>query len=633
MKIVSIMWSSYINMLLKAGKKLGVELKVYSTRSLEEHPEKVEEALHYMNQADVILLCRTSDMFRDGIEKRLKNIKKPIVCVGHDPSYWLLSNVNSKIVANCYSYFIIGGEENFLNLIKYIGKEVLNLNYEVNPPKELPWEGIYHPDKQYFEDIEQYLAWYSKPEKPLIGILFSRISWIDKNLAIENALIRELEKRDLGVIPAFSYSLRDEGIGAKGMAEVIQSYFFKDGKPIIQALIKLIPFLIDNASKDEKNNSNILKKLNVPVFEPVLTPYKSIEEWENGELNNEIGWSIAMPEFEGVIEPIIIGSTKEERIAIEERCGKVAERIRKWVMLRNKPVEKRKVAFILHNNPCAGVEASVGGAAHLDSLESVARILKRMKEKGYKVEAPENGKHLITHIMEKKAISEFRWTPVEEIVKRGGALALINKEEYEAWFNTLSSKVRQKLIEAWGEPPGEAMVYENSIVVTGICLGNAIVCVQPKRGCYGARCDGQVCKILHDPDIPPTHQYLATYNYIENIFKADVIVHVGTHGNLEFLPGKGVGLSCNCYPDIAIGSMPHLYIYNADNPAEGIIAKRRSYACLIDHMQVVMTQGELYEELEELDRLLEEYENAKHDKARAHALEHLIIESIKKIQA
>ena len=120
------------------------------------------------------------------------------------------------------------------------------------------------------------------------------------------------------------------------------------------------------------------------------------------------------------------------------------------------------------------------------------------------------------------------------------------------------------------------MVHEGKILITGVRFGNVLVCVQPKRGCYGSRCDGQVCKILHDPACPPPHQYLATYHYLESVFGAHAVVHVGTHGNLEFLPGKAIALSEDCFPDIAIGSLPNLYIYNSDNPPEGTIAKRRS---------------------------------------------------------
>ena len=174
-----------------------------------------------------------------------------------------------------------------------------------------------------------------------------------------------------------------------------------------------------------------------------------------------------------------------------------------------------------------------------------------------------------------------------------------------------------------------AMVLNGDILVTGVRWGNAVVCIQPKRGCAGSRCDGQVCKILHDPSVPPPHQYIATYRWLQDGFGADVVVHVGTHGNLEFLPGKSVGLSGACFPDLALHEVPHVYIYNSDNPPEGVIAKRRSYAELVDHMQTVMVQSGLYDALEELDRLLGEWEQARAGNPnRAHQLEHLIREGI-----
>ena len=174
------------------------------------------------------------------------------------------------------------------------------------------------------------------------------------------------------------------------------------------------------------------------------------------------------------------------------------------------------------------------------------------------------------------------------------------------------------------------MVYDGKILVTGLRFGNAVVCVQPKRGCAGARCDGQVCKILHDPSVPPPHQYIATYKWLSREFGADAVVHVGTHGNLEFLPGKATGLSSGCLPDVAIDTMPNLYIYNADNPPEGTIAKRRSNAVLVDHMQTVMVQGELYGDLDELERLLAEYARYRQvEPAKAHTISHMIMDRVK----
>ena len=350
------------------------------------------------------------------------------------------------------------------------------------------------------------------------------------------------------------------------------------------------------------------------------------------------------PEFEGAIEPLVIGATSgfngdkgESYLAMEERVEKLTARVERWMRLRQKPNREKKVAFILHNNPCASVEATVGGGAHLDTLESVAHILQRMRGAGYLVDAPESGKAIIDEIMGKKAISEFRWTPIEEIVSKGGAIAQVTPETYAAWFAELPTATQARMAEAWGNPPGElkdgippAMVYEGKIVVTGIRYGNALVAVQPKRGCAGTRCDGEVCKILHDPSVPPPHQYVATYKWISREFAADVIIHVGTHGNLEFLPGKGTALGPSCLPDIAIDTLPHLYIYNADNPPEGTIAKRRSYAVLVDHMQTVMVQGELYGDLEQLERLLEEYEKYRTiESGKAHTISHMIADQVK----
>ncbi|AKB75854.1 CobN component of cobalt chelatase involved in B12 biosynthesis [Methanosarcina lacustris Z-7289] len=652
MKIVSITWNSYIPILLEAAEELGIELEAYYSKILEENPEETEKVFSACEHADAIFIYHIANPFWEEFYERLEPLKTriPVICVGSDPSSFTLSSVKLEIAATCFSYIIYGGKENFGNMLCYLLKEVLGTELEVKPPEKIPWDGLYHPDAgEMFSSLREYLDWYGPLKDKTVGLLISRTSWVNNDLEIEKTLIRDFENLGLSVIPVFAYSLKDEELGSRGMNEVIEAYFMENGKTVIDALVKLSPFFIMSSKNKEDESScaakgvELLQKLDVPVFQPVISNYVTVEQWQESQgLSTEIGWGVAMPEFEGVIEPILIGAGKNEgnyigRTPIQERCSKLASRVLKWITLRKKPINQRKVAFILHNRPCTGVEGSVGDAANLDSLESAARILNRMQEAGYTVSPPLDGKELIETILKRKAISEFRWTPINEIVKNGGVLAFVEKEEYEQFFNTLSPNVRQRVIESWGNPPGEevngipaAMVYENKIVVTGIQYGNAVVCVQPKRGCAGARCDGKVCKILHDPDVPPTHQYLATYRYLENTFGADVLVHVGTHGSLEFLPGKGVGLSGDCYPDIGIGTIPHLYIYNSDNPPEGTVAKRRSLACLVDHMQTVMTSGGLYGSLEELDRLLGEYEQVKYDKGRAHALKHLILDEIKK---
>jgi len=666
-RLVVIMWNSYLPLLVEAARKISdFELILFSSKKIENDPALLERALLEAEKAEAVVLYRASEGFWEEVENRFKTLgqKIPVVWVSHDPTFWGLSSVETEIPATAYQYLVYGGEENFVNLLKYFGQRLLGLPLDPLPPKKMPWEGLYHPKApSVFERVEDYLAWYRDYRgliRPMVGILFSRHYWVNQNLEVEDTLIEELEAQGLNVLPAFSYSLRDEGLGTKGSAEVVREVFLnREGRPRIEALVKLQPFFLGCATTRNLSDTRVaasgvelLKRLGVPVFQPVTSYYKSIEEWEEDTqgLSNDIGWAVALPEFEGVIEPFFLGAVKrqedqatgaivERRMPVRERCRRLAERVSRWIRLRQKPPKERKIVFVLHNNPCASVEATVGAGAHLDTLESVARIMARLKEAGYTVEgAPENGRELIQAILERKAISEFRWTTVEEIVRKGGALTLVPLEQYLCWWKEFPEKVRKRVRETWGDPPGQevngvppAMVYQGKIVVTGLKFGHIVVCVQPKRGCAGPRCDGRVCKILHDPDIPPPHQYLATYRYLEEIFGADVIIHVGTHGNLEFLPGKGVGLSEACLPDLVIHRVPHLYIYNADNPPEGIIAKRRSYAVLVDHMQTVMTESGLYDELEELARYLGEYEQAKlGDQGRAHALKHLILDLIHK---
>jgi cobaltochelatase CobN len=657
-KIVAIMGHGFPLTMHKAKElvKDSLEISVYFSKYLDEGKEDLELAFQDMEEADLIFFNRFEDeIIWSELENKAKELGKPVVCCSSEPALWTLSTVSLDIVAQCRIYLVYGGAENYARMLRYLVVEILGEQLEYQEPVPFPWQGIYHPDvDQVFADVTEYLTWYTWKEAPTVGLLFPRYNWINNNLAVENLIIKLLEEKGFNVIAAFCCSSEDIELGIKSPGDMVRACFFNDEcYPRIRALIKLFSSSLEAKTwRDEYQNEKVasagvslLERLNIPVFHPVVSSYRTIEEWiaDPQGLSSEISWSISMPEFEGVIEPLYIGGVgrdgdMEFRDPQPERCQHLVDRVANWIRLAEKPVTERKVAFILHNNPCASVEATVGGGAKLDTLESVARILQQMQKEGYTVDIPADGKELIDNIMDHKAISEFRWTTTDEIVSKGGALKLVPVEEYCQWFDTLSPHIRKRVSDAWGNPPGEelngvpaAMVYEGKILVTGVQYGNAVICVQPKRGCAGPKCDGQVCKILHDPDIPPPHQYMATYRFIERDFKADVIIHVGTHGNLEFLPGKGAGLSQDCYPDLGIGDMPHLYIYNADNPPEGVIAKRRSYATLVDHMQTVMTEGGLYDELAELDRYLEEYEKAKiADPTRAHMLEHMIIEEIKK---
>ncbi|MCQ8903530.1 MAG: cobaltochelatase subunit CobN [Methanothrix sp.] len=639
MRLRALTWASDKALLVQAGAELNIDLRVWSVQELSD-PGAMEECRSSLNEADLILVHPTHDgMFDD-----LLNINKPIISFGFDPSLWTYSRcVSPKVVATVNTYVVYGGLENIKNMLLYIGREVLGLDLSCREPQETLWQGIYHPDaERAFETVEEYLEWRPFRHKHTIGILFFRTYWANRDLEIVDGLIRALE-REFNVIAAFGLgSVGSRQTNAKQIDQVVREFF--SGR--VELIINL-QSVFHAGSVEVSINS--LKELDIPVIHPLTLYHKTEDEWKTdfrGMDPSEIGWSIALPEFEGLIENIAVGVAErkdmwgdevETHRPIGERVERLVNRIRAWIRLRSKPRAERRIAFVLHNSPCASVEATVGAAAHLDTLESVARIMSRLSELGYQLDTfPGNGKELIEDILNHKAISEFRWTTVSEIVSKGGALALVDPYDYERWFNGLPEESRSRICQAWGRPPGEPrdglpapMLHEGKIVVTGRRYGNVVVCVQPKRGCAGARCDGQACRILHDPETPPTHQYLATYKYLERDFGADVIIHVGTHGNLEFLPGKSVALSENCFPDIAIGDLPHLYIYNSDNPAEGTVAKRRSYAVTVDHMQTVMTTAGLYGELKELDDRIDEYRRAE-DHGRRHALKHIILELLER---
>ncbi len=660
--IVAVMWSSYVPTFLAAAETdPSLTLRIFSQKALETDVDQIDAFCDQAATARVILLYRTNDGFWSEVDARLETLVRPdqkVVATSFDPTQWGQGpGANPAAGARVHAYLAAGGLENTRRLLSYLAS-LGGAGATVEDPEPLPWQGLLHPpDPQVYPSVAAYRDAHPARGQATVGLLFSRHTLTNTDGALEAALITALEARGLDVLPVFSDGVPDAAAGSLGPLGAAARYFCDpDGRPVIQALMNLHFFFLGRQPEADVAETGVaaqtvafFTKLDVPVFKPVVSYSKSAAEWADDPqgLIGEATFGIAMPEFEGNIEPIIMacsrkvedsssGATYEVREPIAERIERIAARIARWVRLANKPTTERKVVFVLHKNECAGLEAGIGGAGGLDSGQSIVAVMRRMAAAGYRVgPIPESGEALLQTILARKAIAEFRWTTVDEIIAKGGHLALLDTETYNGWYARLPEAARRAQTAAWGEPPGQAMngvppamVYEGKIVITGLDFGNVAVMMQPKRGCAGARCDGQVCKILHDPDVPPPHQYIATYMYMDRVFGADVIVHVGTHGNLEWMPGKGAGLSAACWPDIAVGDLPHLYIYNADNPAEGVVAKRRSYAVLVDHLQTTMTTADTYGGLQDLEDLLGEYRRCDQDPARAHQLEHLIRQAV-----
>ncbi|MTJ93798.1 MAG: cobaltochelatase subunit CobN [Desulfovibrio sp.] len=663
-----IVWSSHMAALQEAAACLpgDVCVRILCSRDVEEQPEACLDAI---DAARAVFVFRGADAAWNLLDDRLKlaGANVPVVCVASDPGAWALSSVVPQTAERAYRYLSYGGAENAARLMQFM----LMLAYgqpveSVADPLLMPWEGLWHPEapEPFFENVNTYSAWYNDfaQRKGLrghsVGLLFGRHYWVNSMTQAETALVQALEARGLRVLPAFSNSLHDAALGNKGGVRWAREVFLDASQQCrVQALIKLLPYFSrEKCMEDDpaafvgddspaRDNVRLFRTMDVPVFQPVFTSAKTVEAWQADPqgLGSEVAWAVALPEFEGVVEPFFLGGTAPEksldsvayRAPVAERVQRLAARVDRWLALQAKPVAQRRVAFILHNDPCSSAEATVGGAAGLDTPASLCALLRDMREAGYDVQVPENSNALMRMILDRKAVSEFRWTSVQEISAKGGVLARIPLAQYERWAAAWPAEAHERIDAAWGRPgQGKdglppAMTLDGHLLVTGISLGNAVVCVQPKRGCAGSRCDGQVCRILHDPDIPPPHQYIATYRWLQDGFGADAIVHVGTHGTLEFLPGKACGLSAACLPDVALHEVPHLYIYNADNPAEAVMAKRRSYAALVNHMRPPQVSGGLHDKLEALDNHLGQWGEARRrDPARAHQLEHLIREAM-----
>ncbi|MGL4762012.1 MAG: cobaltochelatase subunit CobN [Sarcina sp.] len=629
------------------------DLKLYSSKLLLEGKQSITELYKDIETCDVMLLNRTSsDQVWGEIEGAVDESKKEKIYVGDELiAYANKDKEQLEKSVKCNEYFTCNGRWNLINMIKFILNDSFDLDYEYEEAKELPWDGIFHPQYDgYFTELEEYLEFKPKGDKGTIGLLTSRSYWINEDTKIEEEFIKIIESKGYNVIPVYTYYNRDKEKGDVAHAQALKQFFFdKNGNPCVDAVVKLVSFGLIEPNYNYNNDGRektLLQKLNCPIFKPIVSGNMTIEEWEkdlDGAVK-DIQWGIALPEMEGNIEPVFVGAVekdgeREQRTPIPERCQRVVNRAINYIKLRKKENKDKKVVFVVNNNPCASIEANVGSAANLDGLQSIVNMMNAMKDKGYTVEnIPKDGKALAKEVLDRKAISEFRWTTVNEIVEKGGCLDLVTKDEYMKWFNKFSEKTKAKIINDWGNPPGEekfgvppSMIYEEKIVISGIQFGNVIFCVQPKRGCSGPGCDGKVCKILHDPAVAPTHQYIATYRWFEEKFGADVVIHMGTHGNLEFLPGKAVGLSKDCYPDICIGNLPYINVYNSDNPPEGTIAKRRALATIVDHMQTVITDGEAYGPLADLENLINQYEMMKYKQnGQEHILEHLIAEAIVK---
>lgn len=627
----------------QAAHKQKIELRTY-TSAMMDTPRKKQEILKDIQRASqngkVVLLFSSH-----GMDKELEDFFKILptnICVlpiGADAILLNRGSVDAKHVTRINEYQSYSGEENVFRMMAYIRKYLFEDPTAPIPlePIKMPFDGIYSlVNNQVYYDISSFLEAQDKKFDIYVGMLSHRSSWLNQNLQVESSLIEALNQINIGVIPVFSSGEKSEIVQSYDFEEIVEHYFSINGQLFIQGLINFQMHLIkaQNGLSIAENSVRLFQKIDIPVFHPISSYFTDLAKWKENvnPLAMELQSAYLNPEMAGMIEPVLVGGRDQktqEMIAQKENIAFFARRVKKWAALRTKSNHEKKLALVLHNSVCSGVEATVGKAFGLDAFESAVSLMHRLNQEGYQIEnIPESGEALKNIILQKKAFSDFRWTSVEDILESGGCLYKMPvHNEYLNYFHQLTPEMQKQMLDSWGTPPGEGMVKGDDLIITGVQFGNLTIMVQPKRGCYGAKCTGEVCRILHNPHCPPTHQYLATYRYIEDVLKADAIIHLGTEGSLEYLPGKGNGLGQECWPYAVVGSLPNLYPYHAGVLSEGTIAKRRSNAVLLSYYPA-SSSGFDEKSLRLMDKLNEycesyQLQNAQEETLREQIIHHL----------
>jgi magnesium chelatase subunit H len=485
-------------------------------------------------------------------------------------------------------YWLAGSEENLRNMMRFLitryasgPRSGLRSGASVDPPVEYPDVGVYHPDlpRRLSASLVDLPG---SSEKGTVGLLLLRSYLLAGNSAHYDGVIAALEARGLRVIPAFA-----AGLDAR---PAIERFFVKDGVTQIDALVSLTGFSLVGgpAYNDSKAAEETLAALDVPYIAAHPVEFQSIEQWESsdrGLLPVESTMMVAIPELDGSAGPIVFGGRSQaadsarDMVAHQERSAMLAARVAKMVALRRSTRAERKVGIVLFNfPPNAG---NTGSAAFLSVFESLYRTLTALKRDGYSIDLPSSVEDLRERIISGNA-SQFG--AMANVYKRIPASDHVRRERY------------LKQIEAqWGPAPGKQQSDGASIFVLGERFGNAFVGIQPAFGF-----EGDPMRLLFEKGFAPTHAFSAFYRFMREDFGAQVVLHFGTHGALEFMPGKQSGMSSACWPDRLIGDLPNLYLYASNNPSEGTIAKRRIGATLISYLTPPIAHAGLYRGLIDL---------------------------------
>lgn len=561
-------------------------------------------------QLIVLRLLGSVRQWEDGFAA-LAATNLPLVVLGGEqtPDAELMSHstVPIGVAADAHRYLAEGGPVNLAQLHAFLSDTVLLTGEGFDPPTVIPAWG-----------------WADRPGeadgKPLrIGVLYYRAHETSGNAGFAHALADAIDATGEAVgLPIFSSSLRaapDELYDALGTLDALIVTVLAAGGTT--------PAGASAGGDDESWDVERMAALDIPVLQ-ALCLTSSRDEWEesdDGVTPLDSANQIAIPEFDGriITAPFsfkeIDADGLPRYVADAERCARVAGIAVNHARLRRIPNAEKRVALMLSAYPTK--HSRVGNAVGLDTPVSTIRLLRAMVEAGYDLTGGPDGE-LIEQLLAMDDDSAAGDALIHALIDAGGqdeewltnaqlndSHARIGADDYRRWTADVHPDLMADIVEAWGEAPGRLFVNDaNEIVLATLQAGNVVLLIQPPRG-FGEN----PVAIYHDPDMAPSHHYLAAYRWLEHGFGADAVVHLGKHGSMEWLPGKNAALSASCATDAVIGNLPLIYPFLVNDPGEGAQAKRRAHAILVDHLIPPMARAESYGDIARLEQLLDEYAN------------------------
>lgn len=463
-------------------------------------------------------------------------------------------------------------------------------------------------DEQISQSSEHSVIFTPLSSFASVGILFYRAHHLAGNTGVIEAIAAALIQRGLRPVPIYVSALKDRDV-----QQALLSLCQTDREQPVELLINTTSFAIADIARPAAG-FDLWRALNIPVLQAIcsVSPREYWQANSQGLTPRDIAMNVALPEVDGRIITRAIsfkaaqtgaGSQIQTDVVMYEpegdRVNFVADLAARWIKLRQTPPSDRKIALILANYP--NRDGRMANGVGLDTPASCLKILQALKRSDYSVaDLPETGDELMAQLAQgiTNDPESYGLRPVAQT---------LSVADYQPFFECLPATVQQKITQRWGTATGEWQRFSAGLKlpIAGIQFGNVFVGIQPSRG-Y----DLDPSLNYHAPDLEPTHAYLGFYHWLREHFKADAMVHVGKHGNLEWLPGKGIALSETCYPEVAFGPMPHFYPFIVNDPGEGAQAKRRSGAVILDHLTPPMTRAELYGPLQQLESLVDEYYEA-----------------------